>query len=159
AVRIDAQDADFKITGYAVRPEVNRSNRNYINLSVNKRHIRNFRLSQSIINAYHTLLAKDKYPVVVIDMEMDPKIVDAKCQPAKNEVRCTKEKGLHGLIESSVRQALKDEMLIPDVTKQDKGQKTEAEQTDIDFTVREERPAQTGQPHHSEVRSEPEREV
>jgi len=159
AVRIDAQDADFKITGYAVRPEVNRSNRNYINLSVNKRHIRNFRLSQSIINAYHTLLAKDKYPVVVIDMEMDPKIVDVNVHPAKIEARFSKEKELNGLLESSVRTSLKDEMLIPDVTKQFKGQKTEAEQSAIDFTVREERPAQTGQPHHSEVRSEPEREV
>src|SRR5699024_36444 len=60
AGRIAAQDADFKITGHPVQTEVNSSNRAYTNLSVNKQHIRNFRLTQSIINAYHTLLAKDK---------------------------------------------------------------------------------------------------
>src|SRR5699024_5840884 len=138
AVRIDAQDADFKITGYAIRPEVNRSSKNYINLSVNQRHIRNFRLSQSIINAYHTLLAKEKYPIVVIDMEMDPKIVDVNVHPAKIEVRFSKEKELNGLLESAVRMSLKDEMLIPDVSKQVKGPKQRAEQSAIDFTVREE---------------------
>ncbi|KKK35340.1 hypothetical protein WN59_00430 [Salinicoccus sediminis] len=152
AVRIEAQDADFRITGYAIRPEVNRSNRNYINLSVNQRHIRNFRLSQSIINAYHTLLAKEKYPIVVIDMEMDPKIVDVNVHPAKIEVRFSKEKELNGLLESAVRTSLKDEMLIPDVSKQVKGPKPRAEQSAIDFTVREE-PAPVERTRHNEDRT------
>ncbi|WP_229716643.1 DNA mismatch repair endonuclease MutL, partial [Salinicoccus roseus] len=81
AVEIEAHDADFDIRGYAIRPEINRSNRNYLNISVNRRFIKNFMLSQSIVNAYHTLLPKDKYPIVVIDIKMDPKLVDVNVHP------------------------------------------------------------------------------
>lgn len=140
ALRLGAEDADFKITGYAIRPEVNRSNRNYINLSVNQRHIRNFKLSQSIINAYHTLLAKDKYPVVIVDIEMDPKIVDVNVHPSKIEVRFSKEKELNALLENSVREVLQGERLIPDVSKTPKEPKPAVEQSSIDFTAPPTRP-------------------
>ncbi|WP_411844117.1 DNA mismatch repair endonuclease MutL [Salinicoccus sp. HZC-1] len=153
AVKIDAADADFKITGYAIRPEVNRSNRNYINLSVNQRHIRNFKLSQSIINAYHTLLAKDKYPIVIIDIEMDPKIVDVNVHPSKIEVRFSKERELNALLENAVRETLQDEMLIPDVSKVSKEPKPKVEQSSIDFTgpaMRREHPGR--QPEYVEER-------
>ncbi len=153
AVKVEAEDADFKITGYAIRPEVNRSNRNYINLSVNQRHIRNFRLSQSIINAYHTLLAKDKYPVVVIDIGMDPKIVDVNVHPSKIEVRFSKEKELNALLEASVRKALQGEMLIPDVTKSSGEQKPKVEQSSIDFTKRVDQQDDGHRPHYAAEQS------
>ncbi|AKG73822.1 DNA mismatch repair endonuclease MutL [Salinicoccus halodurans] len=150
AVRVEAEDADFKITGYAIRPEVNRSNRNYINLSVNQRHIRNFKLSQSILGAYHTLLAKDKYPIVIIDIEMDPKIVDVNVHPSKIEVRFSKERELNALLEKSVRETLQGEMLIPDVTKTVREPKPKAEQSSLDFTVREEYTGTVEHPRYAE---------
>lgn len=154
AVKVDVEDADFKITGYAIRPEVSRSNRNYINLSVNQRHIRNFRLSQSISNAYHTLLAKDKYPIVIIDIEMDPKIVDVNVHPSKIEVRFSKEKELNALLERAVREALHNEMLIPDVSKAQKAPKPKTEQSSIDFIARGERDEQpVRQPEYVEEQS------
>src|SRR5699024_7753054 len=54
-VAVSGDSPDYKVSGYIVKPEITRSNRNYINLSINQRHIRNFKLSQAIIDAYHTL--------------------------------------------------------------------------------------------------------
>ncbi|WP_020008613.1 DNA mismatch repair endonuclease MutL [Salinicoccus albus] len=134
AVKIEASDADFKLSGYAVRPEISRSHRNFIHTSVNNRHIRNFKLSQSVINAYHTLLAKDKYPIVIINVEMDPKLVDVNVHPSKVEVRFSKERELNTLVEQSIRNTLRNEMLIPDVSTGNSAPVDKTEQPAMDFS-------------------------
>ncbi|CAM4228029.1 DNA mismatch repair endonuclease MutL [Lacicoccus alkaliphilus] len=137
AVPVEAESPDFHITGYIVKPEVTRSHRNFINLSVNQRFIRNFKLTQSIINGYHTLQPKDKYPIAVLNMEMDPKIVDVNVHPAKTEVRFSKEMELNALVENTVRNALREETLIPDVEKNtEKREKEKAEQPKFEFSRR-----------------------
>lgn len=134
-LEVHAKSPDYEITGYAVRPEVTRSNRNYINLAINNRHIRNFKLSQSVINAYHTLQAKDKYPLVFLNIKMDPKLLDVNVHPSKVEVKLSKEKELLALTEQAVKVALTDTQLIPEVehkTKEERRQKPE--QSTIDFS-------------------------
>src|SRR5699024_7787388 len=69
AIPVSGTSPDYTIDGFIVRPEVTRSNRNYINLSINNRHVRHFKLSQSIINAYHTLQPKDKYSLVFLNID------------------------------------------------------------------------------------------
>lgn len=142
AVEIEAHDADFDIRGYVIRPEINRSNRNYLNISVNRRFIKNFMLSQSIVNAYHTLLPKDKYPIVVIDIKMDPKLVDVNVHPSKIEVRFSKERELNKLLESAVSSHIKDEMLIPDVSREKPRRQERPTQEALDFTAERAAPPQ-----------------
>ena len=126
---------DYEITGYAVRPEITRSNRNYINLAINNRHIRNFKLTQSIINAYHTLQAKDKYPLVFLDIKMDPKLLDVNVHPSKVEVKLSKERELLDLTEQAVKDALTETQLIPEVQHKSKEERQQKpEQSSIDFS-------------------------
>lgn len=134
AVPVEVSSPDFHVSGYLIRPEVTRSHRNFINLSVNQRFIKNFRLSQSVIKGYHTLQPKDKYPIAVINIDMDPKIVDVNVHPAKTEVRFSKESELNQLIEDTVRSALRSETLIPDVEKgAEREPKEKMEQSRFDF--------------------------
>lgn len=146
AVEIEANDADFAIRGYAIRPEINRSNRNYLNISVNRRFIKNFMLSQSIVNAYHTLLPKDKYPIVVIDIKMDPKLVDVNVHPSKIEVRFSKERELNKLLETAISRHIKDEMLIPDVSREKPRRQEKPTQETLDFTAERSAPPKAGSP-------------
>ena len=146
AVEIEAHDADFDIHGYAIRPEINRSNRNYLNISVNRRFIKNFMLSQSIVNDYHTLLPKDKYPIVVIDIKMDPKLVDVNVHPSKIEVRFSKERELNKLLESAISRHIKDEMLIPDVSREKPRRQEKPTQEALDFTVEPSTPTKAEPP-------------
>ncbi|WP_434121492.1 DNA mismatch repair endonuclease MutL [Salinicoccus roseus] len=146
AVEIEAHDADFDIRGYAIRPEINRSNRNYLNISINRRFIKNFMLSQSIVNAYHTLLPKDKYPIVVIDIKMDPKLVDVNVHPSKLEVRFSKERELNKLLESAISRHIKEEMLIPDVSREKPRRQEKPTQEALDFTVEPSTPTKAEPP-------------
>lgn len=132
AIPLEDSSPDFEVSGFVIRPEITRSHRNYINLSVNQRFIKNFRLSQSVIKGYHTLQPKDKFPIAVINIDMDPKIVDVNVHPAKTEVRFSKESELNQLVEGAVRKALRDETLIPDVEQKTKT-KEKIEQSHFDF--------------------------
>ena len=134
---VSAESPDYKIDGYIVRPEVTRSNRNYINLSINNRHVRHFKLSQSIINAYHTLQPRDKYPLAFLNITMDPKLIDVNVHPSKVEVKLSKETELLKLAEAAVKEALMETELIPEVEhKKPKAEKPE--QSAMDFSSRHE---------------------
>src|SRR5699024_488882 len=53
---INGRTTDFTINGYIAKPEITRSNRNYITLIVNGRFIKSPSLTHAIIRAYDTLL-------------------------------------------------------------------------------------------------------
>ncbi|MBC1579342.1 DNA mismatch repair endonuclease MutL [Listeria seeligeri] len=114
SIPVKAESLDFKISGYAILPEINRSNRNYISTIINGRFIKNFALVKAIQEGYHTLLPIGRFPIIVLQIEMDPIIVDVNVHPAKLEVRLSKEKELGQLISQMIKQAFHELQLIPD---------------------------------------------
>ncbi|SDX15876.1 DNA mismatch repair protein MutL [Marininema mesophilum] len=114
AMSIVAEDMDFSVTGMIIRPEITRSNRSYISTVINGRFIRNISIVQAVLRAYDTLLPIGRYPITVLSIEMDPKLVDVNVHPAKLEVRLSKEKELCRLIEEEVRQLFRRQVLIPE---------------------------------------------
>ncbi|MBC1503897.1 DNA mismatch repair endonuclease MutL [Listeria booriae] len=131
-IPIQAESLDFKIKGYAALPEVNRSNRNYISTIVNGRFIKNYALVRAIQEGYHTLLPIGRFPILVLQIEMDPLIVDVNVHPAKLEVRLSKEVELGQFIADTLKAAFHQEQLIPDATLS-KRQKIASEQLAINF--------------------------
>lgn len=108
------EDLDFKVTGYISLPELTRASRNYMSLIVNGRYIKNYALSKAVIQGYGSKLMVGRFPIVALEIEMDPLLVDVNVHPTKQEVRISKEKELMGLISSAVKEALGKEQLIPD---------------------------------------------
>ncbi|SMO56127.1 DNA mismatch repair endonuclease MutL [Melghirimyces algeriensis] len=109
-----AEDMDFTLEGLVVKPEVTRSNRSYISTVINGRYIRNIPLTQAILRAYDTLLPIGRYPIVVLSIMMDPKLVDVNVHPSKLEVRLSKEKALCRLIENGIKDLFRKQTLIPE---------------------------------------------
>ncbi|GGG13194.1 DNA mismatch repair endonuclease MutL [Paenibacillus aceti] len=120
-VAIEAENLDYRITGYIGRPELTRSNRSGISTIVNGRYIRNQGLQQAILRAYHTLLPINRYPLLVLMLDMHPSLVDVNVHPAKLEVRFSKEPELNSFVEESIRSVLSEQVLIPQVVKQNLG--------------------------------------
>jgi len=112
-IPIKAADEDFKIGGFISDPIINRASRNYVTLIVNGRAIRNFGLTRTILEAYHTFLPKDKFPIVVLTLELDPILVDVNVHPAKLEVRFSKEEALRAFIYTEIKRALSQFNYIP----------------------------------------------
>lgn len=112
-VPINAQSLDFKINGFISLPEVTRASRNYISTMINGRFIRNYPLAKAIQEGYHTLLPIGRFPLVLLNIEMDPLLVDVNVHPSKMEVRLSKEMELNDLIRNTIKESFKSKELIP----------------------------------------------
>lgn len=108
-----AKSDGYEISGFISDPIINRASRNYVTLIVNGRAIRNYNLTRSILEAYHTLLPKDKYPIVVLNLKLDPILVDVNVHPAKLEVRFSQEERLKTFIYTEIKKVLKTIDYIP----------------------------------------------
>ena len=97
---------DFKITGLLSDLNTTRSNRNFISLLLNGRYIKNYRLTQAIIAGYGSKLRPRRYPIAVVNIELDPLLVDVNVHPTKQEVRLSKEQELERLLTTSISEAL-----------------------------------------------------
>ncbi|WCG35006.1 DNA mismatch repair endonuclease MutL [Companilactobacillus farciminis] len=110
-------DPDYQIKGYFSKPDTTRSNRSYISIILNGRYIRNFQLTNSIIRGYGSKLMVARFPIAVVDITMDPALVDINVHPTKQEVRLTNEGHIGDLISNGIRERLSDQNLIPDAVK------------------------------------------
>ncbi|SET38402.1 DNA mismatch repair endonuclease MutL [Paenibacillus sp. NFR01] len=110
---VDSEDPDYRISGYISRPEWTRSNRNAITTIVGGRYIRSNGLNAAILRAYHTLLPINRYPLLVLKLDMHPSLVDVNVHPAKLEVRFSKETELYAFVEQELRKVLLGQSLIP----------------------------------------------
>lgn len=113
-VEISASDLDFGVSGYVSLPELTRANRNYITILINGRYIKNFLLNRAILDGYGSKLMVGRFPLAVINIQIDPYLADVNVHPTKQEVRISKERELMALISQAVAISLKEQDLIPD---------------------------------------------
>ncbi|EFQ56847.1 DNA mismatch repair endonuclease MutL [Streptococcus downei] len=113
-VEISNSDLDFKVSGYISLPELTRANRNYITILINGRYIKNFLLNRAILDGYGSKLMVGRFPLAVIDIQIDPYLADVNVHPTKQEVRISKEKELMQLIREAIAESLREQDLIPD---------------------------------------------
>ena len=163
-ISISGENDDYYISGFISYPEVTKSNRNGITTLVNGRVIKNNELNKIIIDSYHTYIPKDKFPIVVLNIDVDPILIDINIHPTKMDIKFSKMDTLKELVTDLVAKKLKQLTLIPnaavrdvssiaEVSKQIKnsnddvsynsvlGDKTSYEEIKLDFEVnaREER--------------------
>lgn len=112
---VAGKDADFQVSGYTSLPALNRASRQYITLTINHRYVRNYALTRAVIEGYKSKLMVGRYPIAVINIQLNPLLVDVNVHPAKREVRLSKEDQLTKLISQLVAQAIDQANLIPDV--------------------------------------------
>ncbi|MEW4223179.1 DNA mismatch repair endonuclease MutL [Rossellomorea marisflavi] len=128
-VPIHVQSLDFKVTGYVSMPEITRASRNYISTMINGRFIKNYALAKAIGEGYHTLLPIGRHPIVLLNIEMDPVLVDVNVHPSKMEVRISKEQELNALISEGIKAVFKKKELIPTGSVAPKSMAAKSEQT------------------------------
>jgi DNA mismatch repair protein MutL len=111
----NADEKCIKISGMVASPRVNRSNRNYISLFVNRRWVENRNLLWAVEEAYHGLLMTGKHPIAVINIEVPLSDVDANVHPTKTEVRFKEEGNVYLALQRAVRQSLVNTAPVPKV--------------------------------------------
>ena len=157
-IPISGENDDYLIHGFISFPEINKGNRNSITTLVNGRVIKNNELNKCIVDCYHTYMHKDRYPIVILNIEVDPILVDINIHPTKMDIKFSKIDTLKELIVSSFTEKLEELTLIPEVTVRDSNnvseireqiigknedseekESTKYDEIQLDFSVQEEK--------------------
>ncbi len=109
----DEQAATLRISGFASRPEVQRSNRNGIYIFVNRRLVRDRLLLHAIHEAYRNVTPPGVFPVVLLFLDLPYQEVDVNVHPAKIEVRFRHPQFVHDFTRDALRHALSIARPIP----------------------------------------------
>ena len=118
-IPIDGENDDYYIHGYISYPEVTKANRNSITTLVNGRVIRNNELNKTIVDCYHTYMHKDRYPVIILNIDVDPILIDINIHPTKMDIKFSKMDTLKELVEKLITEKLENINLIPEVSVRD----------------------------------------
>lgn len=115
-IEINGENDDYQISGYISYPELMKSNKNSITTLVNGRVIKNTDLIRTITDSYHTYIPQDKYPIVVLKIEVDPILIDVNIHPTKMDIKFSKFDTLKELVTKLITEKLEKLTLIPDAS-------------------------------------------
>src|SRR5690554_206701 len=124
----------IKINGFISKPSLTRSNRRQMYFYINSRSITNFQLQKAIIDGYETLLMKNRYPISIIYIEIDPSLVDVNIHPQKQQVRLANERQLSFQLEQVIRSKLLNKPISQRNEKTEMN-KLSAESLQLDFNT------------------------
>lgn len=139
-LNLKAGNDEFQIEGFIGKIEVNRANKNHIVTMVNHRIVKNQVAIDAINQAYRKYLADNRYPIAVINIEIDPYLVDVNVHPSKLEVKFSKEYELKKLIFDAVSKTLENVNLTYQVKEERPVFKPQLDQMDLDIDFRQEIP-------------------
>ena len=112
-IEIKASNDDYDIYGYICKPEILKSNRYHMTTIVNGRVVRNNEINKAINDAYYTYKPDIKFPIVVININTDPTLIDVNIHPTKQDIKLGKISALTDLIMNTIKEALYNNLLIP----------------------------------------------
>ncbi|WP_285959053.1 DNA mismatch repair endonuclease MutL [Thomasclavelia spiroformis] len=105
-IPVNFEDDEFTVSGFISKIDINRASKNHIVTMVNSRVVKNKITTDSINNAYRRYLVDKRFPIAIVNIEIDPFLVDVNVHPSKLEVRFSKEYKLKDLVYQGISDTL-----------------------------------------------------
>jgi DNA mismatch repair protein MutL len=110
-MEIDVRESGLRLHGLIAKPgSGGRATRHETITFVNRRPVDSRTLSYGLIESYHEVLPKGRYPAAFVFLEIDPAAVDVNVHPAKREVRFRSEAQVRSFVIRGVLAALRETM-------------------------------------------------
>lgn len=106
AVQLNFENAGLKLSGWLATGEYSRSQSDMQYFFVNGRMIRDKVITHAVRQAFQDSLYPGRFPVYVLQLEMDAEQVDVNVHPTKHEVRFRQSRLIHDFLFYSLREAL-----------------------------------------------------
>jgi len=97
----------LQVSGYLVNPRQHRSSRQHEYFFVNGRPVKNRFLKMAVEEAYGTRLPAGKYPLVFLNIDLNPILVDVNIHPTKKEVKFSRGEAVKDILQQEIEQNLK----------------------------------------------------
>ena len=112
-VPINEETDYLKITGFVGKPEFARKTRGEQYIFANRRFIKSAYINHAIYSAYSDMIPKDKYPLFILYLTIDPSRMDVNVHPTKQEVKFEDEKLIYSFVNSASRHGLSQYSVSP----------------------------------------------
>ncbi len=106
---------DLKMYGLLGKPEFTKPNREYQLFFLNQRPIRSRIIGAALTEALNAMVAKDRQPVALLFLTLEPETVDVNVHPAKIEVRFRNERTIYSGVVRMLRDAVHRAKYIPKI--------------------------------------------
>ncbi len=117
---VECEEEILQIRGFAGKPVIARSNRNFENYYINGRYVRSGLVAKAIEEAYRPYMMQHKYPFVLLHLTVEPEYLDVNVHPTKMELRFRDEERIYRMIYHAVSDALAEKELIVQVSLEEK---------------------------------------
>jgi DNA mismatch repair protein MutL len=104
------------VSGYVSKPTCYKSSRQYMSFFVNRRWVQSRTLSFAVEEAYHSLLLTGRHPIAVVNISLDPALIDVNVHPAKTEIRFLRERQVYAAVQRATREAVLANAETPSVS-------------------------------------------
>ena len=127
-IPVDYEYEGIKITGVIGKPVIARANRTNQLFFLNGRFIKDKNLSAAADQAYKGMIPIGRYGFIVLNLEMDPKLVDVNVHPAKLEVRFEEEGKVFKAVYHAIKSNMAQSELVANVQKSNLENKQEVKE-------------------------------
>lgn len=111
---ITTNSGDFTIDAYIAHPIITRASKKDVIISVNHRLIKNIKLEQAIVDGYKGYLHTNQYPIVYLNIDLDPSLVDVNIHPTKQQIKISFLNDLNNTISNMIHNELTTLNFIPE---------------------------------------------
>ena len=119
-IKVQRNEGGIKVEGYISTPELVRANRNLESFYINSRFVKSKTMGAALEQAYQSYIPSDKFPFCVLNLEIDPSLVDVNVHPAKLEVKFSNENLIFSAVYYAVRGALSTSIVRPELYEEPK---------------------------------------
>ncbi len=105
--------SELKINGFIGKPEISRATTQHQYIFVNGRPVTHHLLANRIKAAYATMLMEHKKPIFILNITIDPSLIDVNVHPRKIEIRFEDQQSIIKIIYGTIKTALEKVNLMP----------------------------------------------
>lgn len=93
-------------------PLITRSRKNDITTVVNGRYVKSNLVNNAVIEAYKDYIPQLRYPICLVDIEIDPLLIDVNVHPQKMDIKFSTEQNVSNLVKDVIQEGLKELQII-----------------------------------------------
>ncbi|MBE6587833.1 MAG: DNA mismatch repair endonuclease MutL [Ruminococcaceae bacterium] len=113
---VDRTDPNgIRVSGYIGEPDLVRSNKNSENFFINSRFVKSRTAMAAIEQAYSTRIPHGKFPVCILNLQLNPAVVDVNVHPSKLEVKFANERIIFEAVYYAVLNTLQNTVSRPEM--------------------------------------------
>lgn len=95
---VEEEGENIALEGLISKPSLLKSSRQYQTIIINRRVVDSAVVSKAVDNAYHSLLPKNGYPLMVLSFQVPPESIDVNVHPQKREIKFSDEQSVFRLV-------------------------------------------------------------